>query len=93
MVNEIPVDDDSATFDFTVSVSEVDGHPIGNANVIIKGVGGVGSGSTDENGETTIQITVELEEGQYEGYLDVSVKAPCHETFSQNDMIKIVRGS
>jgi len=93
MVNEIPVDDASATFDFTVSVSEVDGHPIGNANVIIKGLGGIGSGSTDENGETTIQITVELEEGQYEGYLDVSVKAPCHETFSQNDMIKIVRGS
>ena len=93
IVNEIPAGNISADFNFTISVSEAEGHPIRNANVIIKGLGGIGSGSTDENGEVTIQITVELEEGQYEGYLDVSVKAACHETFSQNDMIKIVRGS
>lgn len=93
IVNEIPAGNISADFNFTISVSEADGHPIRNANVIIKGLGGIGSGSTDENGEVTIQITVELEDGQYEGYLDVSVKAVCHETFSQNDMIKIVRGS
>jgi len=93
IVNEIPAGNISADFNFTISVCEADGHPIRNDNVIIKGLGGIGSGSTDENGEVTIQITVELEEGQYEGYLDVSVKAVCHETFSQSDMIKIVRGS
>ncbi len=91
IVNEIPSGNVSADFNLTISVSEADGRPIRNANVIIKGLGGIGSGSTDENGEITIQITVELEDGQYEGYLDVSIKAVCHETFSQNDMIKIVR--
>ena len=93
MVNEIPAGNISADFNISVSVCEVDGHPIRNANVIIKGLGGIGSGYTDVNGETTIQISVGLEEGRYEGYLDVSVKAACYETFSQNDMIKIVKGS
>ena len=93
MVNEIPVGNVSADFNFTFSIVDIEGHSIHNANVIIKGLGGIGSGSTDENGEITIQISVELEEGQYEGYLDVSVKAACHETFSQNDMIKIVKAS
>ncbi len=93
MINEIPAGNTSADFNIAVSVSEVDGHPIRNANVIIKGLGGIGSGYTDGNGETTIQISVGLENGQYEGYLDVSVKAPCYERFSQSDMVKIVKGS
>ena len=93
MVNEIPVGNVSADFNFTFSVIDREGHSIHNANVIIKGLGGIGLGSTDENGEITIQISVELGEGQHEGYLDVSVKAACHETFSQNDMIKIVKAS
>ncbi len=93
MVNEIPVGNVSADFNFTFSVIDREGHSIQNANIIIKGLGGIGSGSTDENGEITIQISVELEEGQYEGYLDVSVKAACYDTFSQNDMIKIVKAS
>jgi len=93
MVNEIPVGNVSSEFNFTFSVIDTEGHSIHNANVIIKGLGGIGSGSTDENGEITIQISAELKEGQYEGYLDVSVKAACYETFSQNDMIKIVKAS
>ena len=77
----------------TIYATETDGHPIKDAIVIIKGLNGAGSNNTNENGKTTIQITVELGEGQYEGYLDVSVKAPCHESFSQQDMIKIVKES
>jgi hypothetical protein len=59
--------------------------------VSIKGLTGIGANHTDENGKTIIQITVKLENGVNEGYLDVSVKAACHETFSQQDMIKILR--
>ena len=93
MVNEIPTGNVSADFNFTFSIIDREGHSIHNANIIIKGLGGIGSGSTNENGETTIQISVELKDGQYEGYLDVSAKAACYETFSQNDMIKIVKAS
>ena len=91
MINTLPEGENISEFDFNLTVSELDGHPITNAQVIIKGLGGIGSGSTDENGKVTIGITVELVEGQNENYLDVSVKAPCHESFLQNDMIKIVR--
>jgi len=75
----------------TVFVNETDGHPIFNANVIINGAGGIGSGVTDKNGKTFIHITVKLENGVNEDYLDVSVKAACRETFSQQEMIKIVK--
>ena len=77
----------------TIYVNKTDGRPIKDAIVIIKGLNEASSNNTNENGKTTIQITVELEEGQYEGYLDVSVKASCHESFLQQDMIKIVKES
>ncbi|MDH7516822.1 MAG: hypothetical protein QHH19_00485 [Candidatus Thermoplasmatota archaeon] len=82
---------DPVDLDIIVFVNEIDGHPIVNANVVVKGAGGLGSGVTDENGKTVIHITVKLEEGVNEDYLDVSVKAACRETFSQQDMIKIVK--
>ena len=91
MVNTMPRGQDSNTFDITIYVNETDGHPIKDANVILKGLGGIGSNSTNKDGKTTIHISVELESGINEGYLDVSVKVPCHETFSHQDMIKVVR--
>jgi len=90
MVN-IVSGNNSTDVNITIYVNEIDGYPIKNANVIIKGLTGVGANHTDENGKTIIQITVKLESGVNEGYLDVSVKAACHETFSQQDMIKILQ--
>jgi len=93
MVNVVPAGQESNTFDIDIYVNETDGHSIKGAIVVIKGLGGLVSNSTNGKGKTTIQITVELETGSNEGYLDVSVKSPCHEVFSQQDMIKIVRES
>jgi len=76
---------------FTVYVNETDGHPLSGASVIIKGLGGAGSGFSDDAGKVRIQIQVQLESGVYEGYLDISVKAACHESFEHQDMIKIVK--
>jgi len=90
MVN-IVSGNNSTDVNITIYVNETNGYPIKNANVIIKGLTGIGANHTDENGKTIIQITVKLENGVNEGYLDVSVKAACHETFSQQDMIKILR--
>jgi hypothetical protein len=90
MVN-IVSGNNSTDVNITIYVNEIDGYPIKNANVIIKGLTGLGANHTDENGKTIIQITVKLESGVNEGYLDVSVKAACHETFSQQDMIKILQ--
>jgi len=82
---------DPVDLTITVFVNETDGYPISNANVIIKGAGGIGSDVTDENGRAIIHMTVKLEDGINEKYLDVSVKSSCHETYSQQDMIKIVK--
>ncbi len=90
MVNTVS-GNNSTDINITIYVNETNGYPIKNANVIIKGLTGIGANHTDENGKTIIQITVKLENGVSEGYLDVSVKAACHETFSQQDMIKILR--
>ena len=93
MVNAIPENENTSELNIAIYVNETDGKPIKDATVIIKGLSGIGTNITDEKGKTIIQITVTLENGINEGYIDVSVKAPCHETFSQNDMIKIVRES
>ncbi len=79
---------------FTVTVTDTNGRPITAALVVIKGLGGIISGNTGTNGQISLTITgIRLAAGVYEGYLDVDVKASCFESFSQRDMIKIIRSS
>ena len=91
MVNYISSGNNHAMFNLTIFVNESNGHPIKDALVLIKGLGGIATGYTDVNGKTVVNIDVALHEGVNEGYLDINVKAPCYETFIQGDMIKIVR--
>jgi len=76
---------------FIVIVHDINGVPLRGASVIIKGLGGAGSGFSDEAGRTSVHLQVRLEDGLYEGYLDISVKATCHVTFEQQEMIKVVK--
>jgi hypothetical protein len=82
---------ESENLSFTVYVNGTKGHPVSGASVIIKGLGGAGSGFTDNGGKTIIQLQVQLQQGVYEGYLDVSVKAPCYSPFEHQDMVKVVK--
>lgn len=91
MINYISNGSNQASFNIDIYVKDSDGYPIKDALVLIKGLNGINSGYTDLNGKTVVNINVTLQESAYEGYLDISVKAPCYETFSQNDMIKIIR--
>jgi hypothetical protein len=75
----------------TVYVNETKGQPLSGASVIIKGLGGAGSGFSDNNGKVQIQLRVQLQRGVYEGYLSISVKAACHEPFEHQDMLKVVK--
>ena len=90
ILNTIPGNQPSE-LDIIVFVNDTDGYAIKDAIVLIKGLGGIGSNYTDENGETTINITVELAQSANEGYLDISVKAACHEKYIQDELIKIVK--
>jgi hypothetical protein len=81
---------ENETITITVTVSETNGHPIKNARVLIKGLQAIKTNITNKEGETSIQMRVILQEGIYEGYLDVDVKAPCHEPFLHENMVKVV---
>jgi len=76
---------------FIVFVNDTNGFSITGAVVIIKGLGGAGSGFSDVTGKAIVSLQVHLEPGTYEGYLDVSVKAPCHVPFECQDFVKIVK--
>jgi len=78
---------------FIVFVNDTTGHPLSGAVVIIKGLGGAGSGFSNKTGKAVIQIQVQLKDGIYEGYLDISVKAPCHMPVEHQEMIKVVKSS
>lgn len=82
---------DPVDLDIVVNVTDTQGNPIQGAVVLIKGLKGIDTNTTSNTGSTNITITVTLEEEANEGYLDVNVKAACHETFDQQDLIKIVR--
>ncbi|PNX54248.1 MAG: hypothetical protein BV458_00075 [Thermoplasmata archaeon M9B2D] len=76
---------------FIVFVNDSKGHIICNASVIVEGLGGAGSGFSDETGRATVHMQIQLQDGFYEGYLDILVKAPCYESFEHQDIIKVVK--
>ncbi|MFA5101935.1 MAG: hypothetical protein WC525_02160 [Candidatus Thermoplasmatota archaeon] len=76
---------------FLVMVTDTDGAPVCDASIIIKGLGGAGAGISDTDGNALVQLQVAVEEGLYEGYLDVSVKAAGYVSFEHQDMLKVVK--
>jgi hypothetical protein len=92
MINVIPSGQNKETFLIEIKVSNNKGYPIAGASVIIKGLGDISDNKTNHKGLTKISITPKLSVDVYEGYLDLTIKAPCKETFSESKMIKIVRG-
>ena len=83
----------SQNVSFAVVVMDRAGHRIDAATVILSGLGGAGIGRTNASGSTWVQLPVSLQEGVWEGYLDVSVSAVAHPRYWQEAMVKIVRES
>jgi len=76
---------------FLVSVSDREGHAQASATVIITGLGSAGIGRTNASGRARVCLSVSLEPGVLEGYLDVRVSAAQHPRFEQAAMVKILR--
>lgn len=83
--------DQAVNATFLVHVNDTKNHPVRDARVILKGLGGAGYGYTDNQGKITLVVQVHLDPGIHEGYLSLSVSAPCHESIEQFDFIKIVK--
>jgi hypothetical protein len=84
---------DPQNVSFIVFVNETNGHPLNNASILIKGLGGAAAGFSDKTGRSIITLQVQLEQGLCEGYLDIIVKAPCHVPFECQAIAKVVKNT
>jgi len=74
----------------SIHVSSRNGKPIEDALVVVRGLGGLSYNRTNEEGLANLSIQVELPEGVYEGYLDVSIEAEGFSKYIQRNLIKII---
>lgn len=93
ITNIIPSGTNQATFTLKIRVTDRNGYPIKDANILINGLGDAEDNLTNSRGQSIIEITPYLTPGVNEGYLDIIIKSSCKETFSQNKMIKVVRSN
>ncbi|MDQ1276038.1 MAG: hypothetical protein QG610_1613 [Euryarchaeota archaeon] len=97
--NSIIVNAATAQNPFAVSaeirVTDKDGNPVRNANVILKGLGGVASSTTDINGVATLTTPttarVRLDPNQNEGTMDLKILAEGFYDYEKKDAVMIVK--
>lgn len=99
--NSIVINANTAANPFGVTVmvkaTDKDGNPVRNANVILKGLGGAASNTTDINGMSVLTTEdsspVRLDPNQNEGTLDLKVLADGFYDYEKKDAIMIVKTS
>lgn len=97
--NSIVVNANTAENPFGVTVmvkaTDKDGNPVRNANVILKGLGGAASNTTDINGMSVLTTTdsspVKLDPNQNEGTMDLKVLADGFYDYEKKDAVMIVK--
>jgi hypothetical protein len=97
--NSIIVSATTAQNPFAVSaevrVTDKDGSPVRGANVILKGLGGVASNTTNINGVTVLTTPatalVRLDPNQNEGTMDLKILADGFYDYEKKDAVMIVK--
>lgn len=97
--NSIIVSADVAENPFAVYVkinaTDNDGNPVRNANVVLRGLGGAASNTTDINGVTVLTTTgdalVQLDPNQNEGTMDLKILADGFYDYEKNDAVMIIK--
>ena len=78
-----------------IKVTDKDGSPVRNANVILKGLGGAASNTTDINGVTVLTTTgnalVRLDPNQNEGTMDLKILADGFYDYERKDAVMIIK--
>lgn len=101
--NTVIVDSTTASapfiMDVAISVVDPDGYPVRNANVVLRGLGGVATGVTNDNGQCTLTTEtpggaqVSLGSNQNEGTMDLTISANGFYDFEKTDAVMVVRTS
>lgn len=97
--NSIIVDSGTAENPFAITVvvkaTDNDGNPVRNANVILRGLGGAASNTTDANGITFLttpdNARVRLDPNQNEGTMDLKILADGFYDYEKKDAIMIIK--
>lgn len=97
--NSIIVSATTAENPFAVSaevrVTDKDGNPVRDANVVLKGLGGVASSTTDIDGATVLTTPpgalVRLDPNQNEGTMDLKIIADGFYDYEKKDAVMIVK--
>lgn len=97
--NSIIVDATTAQNSFAVSaeikVTDKDGNPVRDANVVLRGLGGAASNQTDINGVTVLTTPgtalVLLDPNQNEGTMDLKILADGFYDYERKDAVMIIK--
>ena len=97
--NSIIVDSSTAENSLAITVvvkaTDNDGNPVRNANVILRGLGGAASNTTDANGITFLttpdNARIRLDPNQNEGTMDLKVVADGFYDYEKKDAILIIK--
>ena len=97
--NSIIVDSSTAENPLAITVvvkaTDNDGNPVRNANVILRGLGGAASNTTDANGiailTTPDNARIRLDPNQNEGTMDLKVVADGFYDYEKKDAIIIIK--
>ncbi len=97
--NSIIVDSKTAENPFAITVvvkaTDQDGNPVRNANVILRGLGGAASSTTDAGGIATLttpqNAEVKLDPNQNEGAMDLKIVADGFYDYEKKDAVMIIK--
>ncbi len=97
--NSVIVDANTAENPFSITVvvkvTDSDGNPVRNANVILRGLGGAASSTTDADGFATLttpqNAEVRLDPNQNEGTMDLKIVADGFYDYEKKDAVMIIK--
>jgi hypothetical protein len=97
--NSIIVDSQTAENPFAITVvvkaTDQDGNPVRGANVILRGLGGAASSTTDAEGIATLttpqNAEVRLDPNQNEGAMDLKIVADGFYDYEKKDAVMIIK--
>jgi len=79
-------------FNATIKVFDSKGNPVKGATVVLAGAQSAGSGTTDENGEATVQVDdAVLKANQQSAYMSLTVKASGFHDYTDEEAILLQR--
>ncbi len=82
------------TLEVKITASDPDGNPVRNANVVLRGLGGVATATTDSDGTATLitdDAKVKLGANQNEGTMDLKITANGFYDYDKMDAVMIVK--